>query len=115
MHGRLIVDPAALGHGDGEAFPPRSECAESERANPPVGSCASPTNRDVTRAAFDLAGRIYVVDLITGGTTDLPGSGRAIDPRIDPTGHRVAYVEAGALHVARADGGERRRAPEPGD
>lgn len=103
----LVVDPSVLGHGDGEV--PAEERMRRERARESSGGIVRfTTNHDVTRAAFDVAGRIYVVDLITGATTDLPGSGRAIDPRIDPTGLRVAYIEAGALHVARADGGEDR-------
>jgi len=47
----------------------------------------------------------------------VPAAGAAIDPRIDPTGRRVAYVTGGALHVTElADGtGRLLAAPEHDD
>ena len=100
----LVVDPSALEHGDGEV--PAEERMRRERARESSGGIVRfSTNHDVTRAAFDVAGRIYVVDFVAGGVTELPASGRAIDPGMDPAGMWVAYVEAGALHVVRADGG----------
>jgi dipeptidyl-peptidase-4 len=114
---RLIVDPAALAQDDG-AEVPAEERMRRERARESSGGIVRfSANRDVTRAAFDLAGRIYVVDLASGDATEVPASGRAIDPRIDPTGARIAYVEAGALHVARTDGGGGRvlKSPESDD
>jgi dipeptidyl-peptidase-4 len=100
----VIADPATLTLDEnGEV--PAEERMRRERARESSGGIVRfSTNVDVTRAAFDLAGKVYVVDLISGGATELPASGRAIDPRIDPTGTHVAYVEAGALHVVRTDG-----------
>ncbi len=100
----VIADPATLTlDEDGEV--PAEERMRRERARESSGGIVRfSTNIDVTRAAFDLAGKIYVIDLVAGGAAELPANGRAIDPRIDPTGTRVAYVEAGALHVVRIDG-----------
>ena len=101
---RLLVDPAALHTAGGDAVP-AEERMRRERARESSGGIVRfSTDLAVTRAAFDLSGRIYVADLTTGNTTELQTSSRAIDPRIDPTGTHVAYVEAGALHVVPTDG-----------
>lgn len=104
----VIADPAMLAHDDaGEV--PVEERMRRERARESSGGIVRfSTNTDVTRAVFDVAGKIYIADLIAGGAIELPASGRAIDPRIDPSGTQVAYVEAGALHVVRTDGDEGR-------
>lgn len=104
----LVVDPSALAGEDG-AEVPAEERMRRERARESSGGIVRfSTNQEGTRAAFDLTGRIYVADLTTGRTAELPASGRAIDPRIDPTGTHVAYVESGALHVVPTDGGRGR-------
>ncbi len=101
---RLIVDPSALEHDGGDAVP-AEERMRRERARESSGGIVRfSTNRDVTRAAFDVVGQIHVVDLLTGDATELPAGGSAVDPRLDPTGTYVAYVEVGALHLARTDG-----------
>ena len=102
----LIADPATLEQDDG-AEVPAEERMRRERARESSGGIVRfSTDRDVTRAAFDLAGKIYVADLVAGGAraTELPTAGRAIDPRLDPTGSHVAYVEAGALSVVGTGG-----------
>jgi dipeptidyl-peptidase-4 len=102
---RLVVDPSALVHGADDEVP-AEERMRRERAREASGGIVRfSTNREATRVAFDVAGRIYVVELLAGGATELPASGRAIDPRVDPTGSVVAYVEAGALHAVQVDGG----------
>jgi dipeptidyl-peptidase-4 len=109
----LIVDPSALRHDD-RAEVPAEERMRRERARESSGGIVRYSTDDgFTRAAFDLTGGIYVTDLATGTTTELPASGRAIDPRIDPTGTYVAYVEAGALHVVPTDGSDGRVLASP--
>jgi dipeptidyl-peptidase 4 len=101
---RLIADPAALGHDGGDAVP-AEERMRRERARESSGGIVRfSTDREVIRAAFDLAGRLRVVDLLTGNATDIATGGSAIDPRLDPTGASLAYVEAGALHTVGTDG-----------
>jgi dipeptidyl-peptidase 4 len=110
---QLVVDPSALGHDDGDVVP-AEERMRRERAREASGGIVRfSTNREVTRAAFDVAGRIYVVDLPAGGVAEVPASGRAIDPHIDPMGSVVAYVEAGALHAVRVEGGATRAVLSP--
>ncbi len=102
---RVVVDPSALVHEHGDDVPPEERMRRERAREASGGIVRFSTNREVTRAAFDLAGRIYVVDVLSGAAKELPASGRAIDPRIDPTGSVVAYVEAGALHVVPVGGG----------
>ena len=56
------------------------------------------------KASFALAGRLFLADLVYGGARELSTGGPVIDPRVDPTGSRVAYVTGGALHVVETDG-----------
>jgi dipeptidyl-peptidase-4 len=105
---RLLVDPSSLQQSDDDEVP-AEERMRRERARESSGGIVRfSTDHGVTRAAFDLTGRIYIADLTTGKTTELQTRGGAIDPHIDPTGTQVAYVEAGTLHVVPTDGGEGR-------
>jgi dipeptidyl-peptidase-4 len=109
---RLVADPAGL-LGGGPADLPPEERARRERARERAGGIvAFAADLDLTVASFALAGRLFVADL--GGaaaTRELPVGDGVLDPRVDPTGARVAWVADRALHVADLDqpGG-----PEPG-
>ena len=61
-------------------------------------------DRSLRRAVFDLNGALHVVDLSTGTSRRLETAASPVDPRIDPTGARVAYVSAGSLHVVDTEG-----------
>jgi dipeptidyl-peptidase 4 len=112
-HERLLVDPDEL-HGDIAGAIPPEERARRERARErSVGIVRFSADRALTRAAFDLAGRLYVVDLRSAGVTELPDGGGAIDPQLDPGGTSVAYVERGALHVIGVDGSGTHRLAAP--
>jgi dipeptidyl-peptidase-4 len=102
---RLVVDPVAIGAGKDE---PEEERARRERSREQAGGVvAFATDADFTMAAFAIAGEVYVTPL----TPDGPGprtigaQSPAIDPRPDPSGHRVAYVSRGALRVNDLDSG----------
>ena len=95
---REIADPTTLLAGDGDL--PPEEQALRERLRLSAGGIGSyATNPAATVAAFPLAGRLFVADLLTGETTELPTAGPVVDPRPDPTGQRVAYVTDGTLRV----------------
>lgn len=111
----LLVDPAALSDA-GELAP--EEQARRERARETSeGIVRFTTDQALTVAVFDLSGRLFVADLLTGGVRELPVCRPAVDPRLDPTGRQVAYVSAGALRVIAVDGGGDRALalPESGD
>jgi dipeptidyl-peptidase 4 len=101
---RLVADPARL-LGDGAEELPAAERARRERARERAGGIvAYAADGDLTTAAFALAGRLFVTDLVHGGPPrELPVGGGVLDPRVDPTGRRVAWVAGRALHVAGLD------------
>ena len=66
-------------------------------------------DRDLQTAVFALGADAYVVDIATGSAQRLDVPGPVVDPRLDPTGRRVAYVHNQALRVvevARSAEGE---------
>ena len=65
----------------------------------------------LTTAVFALAGRLFRVDVGSGALTELPVTGAAFDPRLDPTGQRVGYVAGNALRCT-GEGGDRLLASE---
>jgi dipeptidyl-peptidase-4 len=111
-----LVDPVTV-LGDDEQLPPE-ERARRERARISAAGVVAYTPDDEGRiAVFTLSGKLFVLDIGSGGIRELPTVGPVIDPRPDPTGSRVAYVSDGALRVIDVDGGNDRvlAAPENGD
>jgi len=108
---RLVADPARLLGGDPGDVPPE-ERARRERARERAGGVvAFAADLDLTVASFALAGRLFVAALDgPGGVRELPAGEAVLDPRVDPTGARVAWVADRALHVAPlGDAGAGRR------
>jgi dipeptidyl-peptidase-4 len=56
---------------------------------------------------FAVSGRLFLADLPEAITRELSVPGPVDDPRLDPTGERIAYVIDGALHVREIEGGGR--------
>ena len=99
---RLIADPADIGAAGAQDDP--IEKARRERVRERAGGIvAFGTDTDCTLATFAIGGVVYLADL----RTDVPGevvrelatATPAADPRLDPTGARVAYVTGGVLRV----------------
>lgn len=105
---RLVLDPRDYAVVEDEAAFSDAERSRRERARErSVGVTAYATDRDVTRAACAVQGRMFLADLGGGGARELSAPGPVDDPRLDPTGARVAYVVDGALHVREIEGGNR--------
>ena len=103
---RLVADPRAM-HADAEDLTP-AERARRERVREQAGGIvAYTTDTELTVAAFALSGRVYTVGLTEGGAPPREVATRtpALDPGLDPSGRRVAYVCDGALRVASLAGG----------
>ena len=103
---RLVADPAAL-LGDGAEDLPPEERARRERARERAGGVvAFAADLDLTVASFALAGRLFLAGLDGRGgpPRELPVGEGVLDPRVDPTGRRVAWVAGRALWVADLDG-----------
>ena len=56
---------------------------------------------------FPVSGRMFLADLLEGSARELSSPGAVDDPRLDPSGERIAYVVSGALHVREIEGGNR--------
>jgi len=104
----LLVDPTVLlGTADEELSAEERSRRERTRegAAGVVGYHVDETGRWAT---FALSGRLWATHLGTKATRELPAEGAVIDPRLDPTGRRVAYAAGGGLHVVELSGGEHR-------
>ncbi|MBV2362781.1 S9 family peptidase [Streptomonospora nanhaiensis] len=110
----VVADPRAVGGAAEEDLPPE-ERARRERLRETGGGIVSYTvDREFTRAAFTLSGRLYAVDLAgEDGVRELPATAPVVDPAIAPTGTAVAYVSGGALRVVDVEGGRDRLLAAP--
>lgn len=100
----LVVDPIAVLRGGEELS--EAERARRERSREAAsGLVAYALDGKATRACFALSGRLFLVDLDTKQTRELPAVGPIIDPRLDPTGTHVAYANAhGEFRVVDTQG-----------
>jgi dipeptidyl-peptidase-4 len=114
---RLVADPRALG-ADEENLPPEERARRERVRETAAGIVAYATDRAGTVAVFALSGQVFQVPLGVPSTTVPSTTGPsttvrlvatktpALDPRIDPTGARVAYVHEGALRVVSLGTGD---------
>jgi dipeptidyl-peptidase 4 len=102
---RLVFDP---GEEEAERDLTEAERARRERARErSSGVTAYATDETVRRAVFTVGGRLFLADLIEGSARELSAPGAVDDPRLDPTGRRIAFVVEGTLHVREIEGGVR--------
>lgn len=109
---RELVSPASLASG-AETLSPEERVRRERMRVRTRGFTSLELSKDGARALVTLSGRVWVVELATGKTTELatglPGEGRkagaAIDPHLSPDGKRVAFVRDDDLHVAPSAGG----------
>ncbi|MFD7590382.1 prolyl oligopeptidase family serine peptidase [Kitasatospora sp. NPDC059811] len=92
---RLIADPAALGAG------PSTD-----------GITGYSTDATGRLAAFALDGALWLADTASGTVRAVPTATNVHDPRLDPTGRRIAYTGAGALRVVTVDGSDSSAGPD---
>ncbi|MDX6201074.1 MAG: dipeptidyl-peptidase 4, partial [Frankiales bacterium] len=102
---RLVADATALLGAGLDELPPEERARRERLREGAGGIVAYAIDPSASVASFALSGRLFVADLISGEVTELPTAGPVIDPRVDPTGTRVAYVTGGALHVVERSGG----------
>jgi dipeptidyl-peptidase-4 len=105
---QLIFDPRSVSNQDDEASLSDAERARRERVREQAGGVvAYACDRTVGRAVFSLAGRLFLAELDGGKVRELDAPGPVDDPRLDPSGSRIAFVVDGALHVLVIDGVDR--------
>lgn len=104
---RCVFDPREHGGSDDEELT-EAERARRERARErSSGVTEYATDRDVRRAVFSVSGRMFLADLVEGSARELSAPGSVDDPRLDPSGERIAFVVEGSLHVRDIEGGVR--------
>src|SRR5580693_3346477 len=104
---RLVADPRALG-ADEENLPPEERARRERVRETAAGIVAYATDRAGTVAVFALSGQVFQVPLGMPSSTGrlVATKTPALDPRLDPTGTRVAYVHEGALRVVSLGTGD---------
>ena len=101
-----IADPRDL-LDDAESLPDEERARRERLREVSAGITEYSLDHDGTVAVFALSGTPYAVRLAEAGTAQpLPAPGPVIDPRVDPTGCRAAYVCDRGLYVVDLDGGE---------
>jgi dipeptidyl-peptidase 4 len=100
----LLVDPVTL-NADEADLPPEERARRERAREQAAGIVAYSTDKSCTAAVFTLAGRAYHADLNDGTTRELATATPVVDPRIDPTGTRIAYIADRALRVHELDDG----------
>lgn len=110
---RCLADPADLLGPGGEQLSD-SERARRERSRESgAGIVGYTTDRSATTACFALSGKVWLCNTERAECRELPTSGAAIDPQIDPTGSWVAYAADGAIRLIQATGSDDRALAEP--
>jgi dipeptidyl-peptidase-4 len=96
---RVVVDPAA------DHDLPAAERMRRERVREGAAGVVSYAADDAGQvAAFAVGGRLHVVDVDTGEVRGLGDAEACFDPRPDPTGRLVGYVDGSDLRVVGVDG-----------
>ena len=115
---RLAADPHVLLGVADDADLPEAERRRRERMREGAGGVTGyACDGRVRTAAFTLAGRLFVADLLAGrdaGARELHVEGPVFDPVPDPAGSQIAYVCGSTLRVAALDGASHLVAGEPG-
>ncbi|MCW2841253.1 MAG: family peptidase [Aeromicrobium sp.] len=110
----VLVDPVALLGEAGEELSAEERSRRERSRESAAGLVAYDVDATGRWACFALSGRLWAVHLGTKAVTGLPSVGAVIDPRLDPTGRRIAYASGGSLRVIGVDGKDERALVSPG-
>jgi dipeptidyl-peptidase 4 len=100
----LVADPTLL-LTDPEDLSPQERARRERSRESGAGIVGYAVDGNARQAVFALSGRLFLADLASHEVRELPAAGPVIDPRLDPTGARVAYVADGSLHLVDLAGG----------
>ncbi|GAA3118395.1 dipeptidyl-peptidase-4 [Kribbella aluminosa] len=102
---QLVVAPEDL---DADGSLPEAERVRRERTRERTsGIVAYSADRTARQIVFALQGVLYHLDGPAALPREIWTAGRVVDPRIDPTGRRVAYVTGRQVHIVDlADGND---------
>lgn len=100
---RCVADPRRLLAAGLDDLPPEERARRERARESAAGVTAYATDRAHRVAAAALAGQLLVADLVDGTARLVPVPSAVVDPRPDPTGRRVAWVDGRALWVLDLD------------
>jgi dipeptidyl-peptidase-4 len=101
---RIVADPALLLAGSTRAETAAEQARRERAREQAAGIVGYSLDRDARRAAFVLAGQLFVAELTPGGgARSIPTGGTVFDPRLDPTGRLIGYASNGAVRIAAVD------------
>jgi len=109
---RVLWDPRGEAASDDGALSQAERDRRERVGERAAGVTAYSTDAEVRQAVFAIRGRLLLVDVETGDARELMHDVAADDPRLDPTGRRIAYVLDGALHVLDLERADRVMADE---
>jgi dipeptidyl-peptidase-4 len=113
---RCVADAAALLTGGTEELTAQERARRERMRVGTAGVVAYSTDDAVSLAVFALSSRLFVVDLVGADPPrELPVTASVVDPRIDPTGRRVAYADGRGVHVCDIAGGSDELVAGPAD
>ncbi len=96
----MVAAAAQLLTSDAATVPPEEALRRERAREQAAGITAYATDAQHCVATAALAGQLVVANLVTGGASILDVPGTVIDPRPDPTGTTVAWVDGRSLWVA---------------
>jgi len=99
---RMVFDPRDQEAARGDDLPPEERSRRERVRETADGVVAYAADRECRVAAFALRARLFVADLVEGGAREIQTPGPVVDPRPDPTGRRVAYLDGGTLRLIDA-------------
>lgn len=109
----LVVDPVELLGEEGEQLSDEERSRRERSRESAAGIVGFAIDHDARWATFALSGQVWTVNLDTLIASALPSTGAVIDPRLDPTGHLIAYASNGALRVIDVTGDDDRSLVSP--
>lgn len=103
---RLVASPADLVAGASDHALSAEERARRERTRETAGGIVSYSiDLDAKSAVVVQSGRLFLADLIEPAARELAVPTPVFDPRLDPSGQRVAFVHDRGLHVVELSTG----------
>ena len=110
---RRLVDPAELLAGAEEVVPDEEKVRRERAREHGSGIVEYTTDEAMGLVAFALSGELWLLDVGSGEARRLDTDGAVVDPRLDPTGRRVAYLSRGSVRIVEADGSADRALASP--
>lgn len=97
---RCVADASVLLTGGAEELTAEERARRERMRVGTAGVVAYSTDDTVSLAVFALSSRLFLVDLVgSAPARELSVTASVIDPRLDPTGRRVAYADGRGVHV----------------